>query len=135
MFRRWERFQGKPNEFRRRGPHVTISSRGVILMNMAAYELAGCPGQVALLYDKQNGVIGLESARTSDANTFPVRTKSVKNRIVHASPFCRHHDIRVEQTMAFNRIRQEKGILMLDLNTLTAVGMGGRRIAEAERKR
>lgn len=128
MFRRWERFHGKPNEFKRTVPHVTISRKGVILMNTAAYEMAGRPQRVSLLYDKQHGVIGLERSSLTDANSFPVRVKSKKNRVIHASPFCRHHDINVERTMAFNTIEIEKGILMLDLNTLTAVGMGGRKL-------
>jgi hypothetical protein len=129
MFRRWERFQGKPNKFRRDTPHVTLSPKGVILMNLIAYELAGNPKTVALLYDKQNGMIGLQPAHGDEPNTFPVKGKgNTANRVVHASPFCRHHQIKVDRTMAFNGIENEGGILILDLNTLTAVGMGGRRL-------
>lgn len=126
MHRQWQRFQGRPNKFRRDTPHITLSTKGVILMNMIAYELAGRPGQVALLYDEQNAAIGLESAHASATDTFPVNSRS-KGRTAYicASPFCRHHEITVDRTMAFNKVSVEKGVLILDLTSLTAVGKGG----------
>lgn len=121
IFRRWEKFQGKPNDPRRRTPHVTINQKGTILMNRIAFEMAGAPSQVSLLFDKQHGVIGLQSARTSEPNTFPVRERSGhNNRIINANPFCRHYEINVGRTMAFNKLDVEDGILLLDLNTLTS---------------
>lgn len=126
MHRQWQRFQGKPNKFRRDTPHVTLSTKGVILMNMIAYELAGRPSHVALLYDKQYAVIGLEAAGPSEAGIFPVNLRA-KGRTAYicASPFCRHHQIKVDRTMAFNKVEVEKGVLILDLTSLTAVGKGG----------
>lgn len=120
-FRRWEKFQGKPNDPRRRAPHVTINQKGTILLNRVAFEMAGAPMQVSLLYDKQQGVIGLQSARTSEPNTFPVRARGThSNHIINANPFCRHYEINVRRTMAFNKLEFEDGVLILDLNTLTS---------------
>lgn len=126
MHRQWLRFQGKPNKFRRDTPHVTLSTKGVILMNMIAYEAFGRPEQVALLYDKQNAAIGLESEPAPEDVTFPVNLRA-KGRTAYicANPFCRHHQIRVDRTMAFNKVSVEKGVLILDLTSLTAVGKGG----------
>ena len=49
------------------------------------------PGAVALLFDENNGVIGLKPIDPRRQNAFPVKKKDKHhNRIIHASPFCKH---------------------------------------------
>jgi len=126
MRRNWDEFQGSENKFRREDPHVTLSPKGVILMNRIAHQMFGEPSSVRLRYDRSNDSIALKPSDGTAHNDFSVKGKSGINRVIHASPFCRHHRIMVDRTMVFNVVNVEDDMLVLECGSMTAVGMGGR---------
>src|ERR1700760_3441786 len=63
-------------------PAVTIQKRGALSLNTAAYEALGSPKHVALLYDRENELIGIESASESVPHAYVVRGVG-NNRATH----------------------------------------------------
>ena len=128
MTRRWKIFQGVPNKYRNDNPHVTLNKKGVILMNIIAFERMGSPDAVELRYDPANSLIGLAPTEPDAENAFPVKPKdNFRTRIVHASPFIRHHEIGPDRTVAFlgPEIDRDR-TLVLDLTATTAIGRTGK---------
>ena len=124
MMRRWKIYQGVPNKFRKDSPHITLSAKGVILMNNIAFEKMGAPEAVELRYDPANSVIGLKPSEADAANAFPVKGKdNFRTRIIHAKPFIRHFGIETDRTLAFLGTEiDNEGVLLLDLSSTTIVG-------------
>lgn len=122
--RRWDEFFGGPNVPSDDRLHVTLNSRGVILLNPKAFDVLGKPAAAVLLYDKRNSTIGLRAAPAETQHAFPLRQKAkFRHWLIHANPFCRHHRIKVERTMAFPEAETDaEGILLLDLHTAIEVG-------------
>jgi len=128
MYRRWMEFQGAANKFRRDTPYVSLNHQGIVWMNRFAFEQFGSPKAVALLYDRANGAVGLRAIDPEAPNAFPVRGKTNSSeKTVCALPFFRHHGLRPEGTVTFNRLETEDDVLVLDLNNVTAVDRRVRR--------
>jgi len=121
MYRRWSEFQGVPNKFRRDTPHVTISPKGVILLNKIAYGSFGEPAAVHLLYDRSNGTIGLRPCDPALPNAFPVKGKNKEcNFLIYGKPFLIHYGVTIDRLVQFNGIETDReGILILDLGSTT----------------
>jgi hypothetical protein len=132
MARKWTVYQGGPNNGERLAVRVTLNSRGVILLNKAAYECMGSPGAVELMFDEEEGVIGLKPKDLRHQNAFPLKGKWVDKkkyqyRIIHASPFCKHFDIQPKSTILFTQPdMDDDGTLLLSLDTAVNVGRGSR---------
>ena len=126
MIERWTEFQGSPNRVDRDGLRVTLNARGTLLLNSRTYEAMNAPSAVQLLFDENNSIIGLRAADPRLHNAFPVKQKDKQtNRLVHASPFCKHWGIKVKRTVMFNNVDMTNdGILKLELNKTTSIGRG-----------
>ena len=126
MIERWTEFQGGPNRVDRDGLRVTLNSRGTLLLNGRTYEAMNTPSAVQLLFDENNSIIGLRAADPRLHNAFPVKQKDNQtNRLVHASPFCKHWGIKVKRTVLFNNVDMtNEGVLKLELNKTTSIGRG-----------
>lgn len=126
MIERWAEFQGSPNRVEKDELRVTLNARGTLLMNGKTYEAMNMPAAVQLLFDENNSIIGLRAADPRLHNAFPVKQKDKQtNRLVHASPFCKHHGIRVLRTVLFNNVDMTNdGILKLELTKTTSIGRG-----------
>jgi len=120
----WTEFQGSPNRRDRTEPRVSLNPRGVIFFNRKAFAAMGEPAAVRLFFDENRLRIGLKPTDPSRKNAFPVRKKDRwENRVVQASPFCRHNKIRIDRTVVFNEVDlDDEGILTLDLNKTTSIG-------------
>jgi hypothetical protein len=118
----WETYKGGPTPERDKNVHITLSAKGVILLNRTAYKLLGSPRAVCLYFNKANSKIGISSAHPEIAWAFHIRDK-VTYFLINAMPFCRHYGIRVEKTQQFVRPDIDNdGILHLDLTTTVTVG-------------
>lgn len=120
----WTEFHGSPNRKDRTEPRVTLNPRGVFFMNRKAFEAMGEPAAVRLFFDENRLRIGLKPADPTRQNAFPVKQKDRwQNRVVHLSPFCKYHKIRIDRTVVFNELDlDDEGILTLDLNKTTSIG-------------
>lgn len=126
MTRKWTNFEGAPNRASTNRLRVTLSDRGVILLNVNAYEALNTPAAVTLHYDEYERVIGLKPVDARHRNSFPLRSKEKERyRIIYASPFCRHFRIRVDRTVLFNEVDLDNdGIMTLSLRTATSITRG-----------
>lgn len=124
MLRRWDEFFGGPNVPSDGRMHVTLNAKGIILLNPKAFEKLGRPTSAILLYDKRNETIGLRPTSEETRHAFPVTPKSkLRHWLIHANPFCRHHKIKVERTIAFpDADIDTDGTLLLDLHTAIEIG-------------
>jgi len=104
--------------------HVTLSSKGELLLGARVYEKLGKPTSAVLLYDKLNSVIGIRPSHERAVNAYPFKSKpTVTYKVLRAYKFCRHFGIRVDRTIAFNMPEIDgRGMLHLDLKRTTVVG-------------
>ncbi len=95
--------------------YVSLSEKGILLMNRNAYEAFGVPDAVVLYFDRKVNVIALSPAHRELREAFPVTAKD-SHFFVKVSPFCKHFGIRVEKTEQFLYPEiDDQGLLRLDL--------------------
>jgi hypothetical protein len=76
-------------------PAVTIQKRGALSLNTAAFEALGYPKHVALLYDRENKLIGIQKASGTTPHAYVVRGVG-NNRATHVvsgKAFLSYYDI------------------------------------------
>ena len=124
MIIHWDEFEAGPTEPPSERVHVTLSPKNVILLNGNIYEQMGKPEAVVLMFDKVHSLIGLRPARADRPGAFPVKHKPPgSHRLVRATPFCKHHGIKVDRPTAFIEPELDgDGILRLDLRKTVGVG-------------
>jgi len=128
MDRQWEEYKIGPKENRRR-LHVTLSTRGEILIGAKTFDQLGRPDAAVLLFDRENSSIGIRPTHPRVENAYLLSPKKKgRHRVLRASAFCRKYGIRVEATTAFASPVIDKGILVLDLKETIAAGRRGERI-------
>ena len=128
--KRWEIFLGAPNRRFSNGVRVTMNSRKVILLSKEAFEAIGSPAAVELRWDENTRTIGLSPCDIAATNAFPLRQKVINSsgkkhayRLVHASPFCKHHGIGPDRTILFRDVDMDNdGTLLLELTTAINIG-------------
>ncbi|MFN0278568.1 MAG: hypothetical protein ACKVRN_08200 [Pyrinomonadaceae bacterium] len=123
MLRQWEEFPVGPDSAEN-SLHVTLSKKGEITIGAKAFARLGKPDLAVLLFDKADSVIGLMPSNKFAKNAYPLHAKlKGGHRIVRAHKFCRHYNIKVDRTTAFNGAHlDEEGVLILDLKATTAIG-------------
>jgi len=116
----WEKFRGGAAKTFKERKHVTISDKGVILLNRNVFRMIGSPEAVVLYFNRADCRIGVSPAHPQLAEAFPVKEKR-GYWIIYASPFCRYFGIRIIGTESFvNFDVDAEGILRLDLTTTVA---------------
>lgn len=126
MIENFIEFMGRPNRTSTDLPRVTLNKKGILLLNKVAFRALDEPAAVKLFFDGNNQVIGIKAADIRHSNSFAVRQKDKwHNRIVCASPFCKHFQIHVETTILFNDVDiDSKGLMKLDLRKSITIGRG-----------
>ncbi len=124
MIRQWEEFEAGPHVRSGERLHVSLSKKGVILLNEKTFEAIGSPAAAALLFDKRNSSIGVRATHIDRKSAFTVKSKpKARHRVIHASTFCRHYGIKVDRTIAFPTAEvDDDGTLILDLHSATMIG-------------
>lgn len=126
MNRRFAEFEGKPNRTSIGELRVTLSDKGVILLNAKAAAALNTPAAVTLHYNEDERIIAIKPVDERRRNAFPLRQKyRHQYRLIYASPFCRHFRIKVAGTVMFNHVDLDNdGAMHLDLRTATTVTRG-----------
>lgn len=117
----WEKFTitGGRGVYEKR---VSLSSRGVFTLNQPTFDEMGEPDVIEFLFDRELRLIGLMPSTEDVAHAYTVRKqKANKSYLIGARAFCYHYKIQVEQTIRFNDIKFEDGVLILDLENTTPV--------------
>lgn len=87
--------------------------------------MLGSPEAVTLQFDPHKQVIGMTPAKPTRANAFRLKQReNLRGRTINTRPFCKHFDIKILRTVAFNTIEidPETGTLLLDLTDTTLTG-------------
>lgn len=113
----WEVFRGGPTRPENQALSVTINYKNVLTFNKFTAKALGNPEAVLLMFEKRESLIGIVPSNMREKDAFPLKPKSgAMNYIVHAAPFCRHHNIMIERTERFDHPEiDDEGILRLDL--------------------
>lgn len=125
----WTRFPGRQhNRFVSTTARVTMDPSGVIYMNEAAWVALDRPKSVELMFDKRRRAIGIVKCTPAFESGFEVKDKKgTRGKYTRASAFCMHFSIRMARTALFNDIvLDEKGMMILYLDTVTAITRGAR---------
>ena len=102
------------------GIHVTMNTKGEIVMSRVTYNMLGAPKAFLLLFDKVNNRIALKPTIPAIRNAYPVMTRGrrMQSRCVNAYRLLVEFGIEVPETLEFKdpEIDQD-GQLILDLRT------------------
>ena len=98
--------------------HVTLSPRGVILINRKLFEAMGSPEAALLLYDERLQTIGVQPAARGDGYSFRVKHKeNTSHRTIYTWPFCKSYKIFPQRTLFFTQPELDhNGVLVLDMH-------------------
>ena len=124
MDERFIEFKGAPSRSGRARPKVTLNHRGVFHMNRTAARKLREADAVTLHFDIHKQIIGIRPADTKMPNAFPLKIKDENlSRVINASSFCKHFDIKVTRTVEFNNaVTDTDGMLRLNLADTTTIG-------------
>ncbi len=113
----WEVFRGGQTVRGNRRITVSINKNMVLRLNPYAREVLGKPDAVLLMFNRRDSVIALSPTHAADPDRFDLKSKSNgQDWVIHTAPFCRHHNITIEQTERFAKPGlTREGYLKLDL--------------------
>jgi hypothetical protein len=96
-------------------PFVTIQSKGPLSLNRAAFEALERPEAVALLYDPEERIVGLEKVAPDSLDAYPVRPQAGNNWLVAGQAFTKFYRIDTSIARRYKAQLMEGGILAFDL--------------------
>lgn len=83
-------------------PMFTVQRRGLISMNQAAFKALGEPASVALLYDADEGIVGLRKVPRTYNNGYPVRKQAnSRSYLVGAQGFMSYNKVDTDSAKRF----------------------------------
>ncbi len=98
-------------------PAVTVQMRGNLSLNKAAYDALGRPEHVALLYDREERIIGLEPVTATDPDAYTCRKQqNSASYLVAGTAFMTFYDIAIGDTRRYSATVIDNQLL-IDLKT------------------
>jgi len=120
----WETFDGGPPERPENRLHVTLNRMGTFLLNRKAYQLIGSPEALMFHYNRKLEMIAVSGTHRRNQKGFRVIPRRGINWCTQISNFCRHHKIRVDETIKFaNPEIDNDGMLILDLKKTVSAAL------------
>lgn len=105
-----------------RGMKVLLNRRFELIFSVKAFEMLGKPAAVKLMFDVGQSQIGVMAEDPySDAAFDMIKRQNGSSRYVPARGFCYQFLIQIDATIAFNNIRMEEGVMILDVRSATRV--------------
>ncbi len=104
--------------------HATLSPKGYFYINGRAIKALGEPDGVVLFYDRRMQTIAMKGSSLTKRNTYRLKMKDGEKcggRMLYASNFCKHYNIRPSTTIAFTRAKIEDDLLILSLHEVAQV--------------
>jgi len=119
MRNNWHKIPHSRHDGKWKSINVTMTPKGQISMNKAAWQAAGEPKFVELLFDSANSQIGLQPTYEQNPDAYKVTTwNSVRTWRVAARRLLDDFKIKLPATVKFYDAEvNEHGILVLDLRT------------------
>jgi hypothetical protein len=124
MATHWQTYRGGPTKPPDKVVCISINRFCAITLNRQAQAMLNNAEAVKLLFDEKESIIGVLPSNVRDPEAFPLQTKNSTNRVIYATPFCRHFRISVDHTERFvDPELDNEGILRLDLKRTRYVGL------------
>lgn len=96
-------------------PTVTITTRGILSLNDAAWNALDQPEAVELLFDRETRTMGLRKSGPENPTSYPVRCNALGKAFqVSAKAFTSHYDIPT-YTAVRRKARMDFGDLCVDV--------------------
>lgn len=122
MERKFEKFVGGPTQSTHDRIYISLNKANLITMNNNCYRMLRKPAAVNLYYSRVDDIIAIEPLdNLRSPSTFPVKPKSSSGWCIHASPFCKHFNIRLTTTERFITPAFVDGALHLKLSETVTV--------------
>lgn len=118
-----------------RETRVTLNPRGDFYLNEGAMIDLGDPVAVRMLFNKEEGKIGIAAAPLKTKGAYQLCTKygrSAASRKFRALQFCRHLGILPDRTIKFHNPKLENGVLVLNIHATVKAPPRGPRIREGQ---
>lgn len=117
----WEEFTQKSN-YRAGMLRVSLNGRGHFQLNQKAFDELGAPGAVVLFYDRSARRIGLRPSSPEVDHAYELKRQgSSQNYVVRGKSFCSYYGINVGDTVVFNDVQAEDGMIVLNLDNVTEI--------------
>ncbi|MGD9562884.1 MAG: hypothetical protein AB7F88_11645 [Pyrinomonadaceae bacterium] len=117
----WEEFTQRSN-YRAEILRVSLNAKGHFVLNQKAAEALDGSEAVVLLYERAGRRIGLKPSSTDVEHAYELkRQSSSQTCIVRAKSFCAYYGINIGDTVVFNDVRVEDGMIVLSLDNVTEV--------------
>lgn len=121
MSLQWEEFTQK-STYRTEMIRVSLNGRGHFLLNQKAVAELGDPEAVVLLFERASRLIGLKPCAADVEHSYELkRQSSSQNYFLRAKSFCNYYSINVGDSVVFNDVRVENGMIVLSLDNVTEV--------------
>jgi hypothetical protein len=118
---KWEEFTQRSN-YRAEIIRVSLNGRGHFLLNQKAVDELGGAEAVVLLYERSSRLIGLKPSPEDVEHAYELKRQgSSQTYTLRAKSFCTHYGIRVGDTIVFNDVQVENGMIVLNLDNVTEV--------------
>lgn len=117
----WEEFTQKSN-YRAEMVRVSLNARGHFLLNQKAADALGNPESVVLLFERSSRMIGLKPSYLGVEHSYELKHQgSSQSYFLRAKSFCTYYGINVGDSIVFNDIQIDNGVLVLSLDNVTEV--------------
>lgn len=121
MTREWEEFTQK-STYKAEMLRVSLNGRGQFGFNQKAVRELGDPAAVVLYYERSSRLIGVKGSLPDIEHSYELKQQgSTQNYSVRARSFCTFYGINVGDTVVFNDVKCEDGMLVLGLDNVTEI--------------
>lgn len=117
----WEEFTQKAN-YRAEMVRVSLNARGHFLLNQKAAGVLGNPEAVILLFERSSRMIGLKPCFSNVEHSYELKRQGAsQSYFLRAKSFCTYYGINVGDSIVFNDIQIDNGVVVLSLDNVTEV--------------
>ena len=117
----WEEFTHK-TDYRTEMVRISLNGRGQFHLNQKAVdELGGCDA-VVLMFERSERLIALRPSSADVEHAYRLSHHgSSSNYYIRARSFCNYYGIRISDSIVFNDVIIEDGLIVLALDNVTEV--------------
>lgn len=117
----WEEFTHK-SDYRTEMMRISLNARGHFLLNRKTVSELGDPEGVVLLFERSRRLIGIKASPLDVEHSYELKHQgSTNNFFIRAKSFCNYYSINVGDSISFNDVFIDNGMVVLNLDNVTEV--------------
>ena len=121
MTRQWEEFTHK-SDYRTEMLRISLNGHGHFHLNQKAVDALGNCEAIVLMFEKSERLIALRPSSADVEHSYRLaRHGSPSNYSIRAKSFCNYYGIRVGDSIVFNDVVVDDGMIVLSLDNVTEV--------------